>query len=64
MGGTPEGAIKRLENMRKNGTDKFNEYGALGGAMSKGRKLSKKTKLKISQTKKRRQRENKQISAR
>lgn len=51
MTGTTAGAIKRLEKMREEGTDNFAEYGAKGGAKGRGRKLSKKTKLKISRVK-------------
>lgn len=47
MGGSKEGAKKRLATQRANSTDKFNEYGAKGGAKSKGRKLSAEHKRKL-----------------
>lgn len=54
MSGNPEGATKRLATQKANGTDNFSEYGAKGGAKSKGRKLSKEHKRKISEAQKKR----------
>lgn len=52
MGGSKAGAAKRLKNQQANGTDKFSEYGAKGGAKSLGRKLSKEHKRRISEAQK------------
>ena len=55
MPGTKEGSAKRIATQRKKyGKDFFARNGALGGAKSKGRKLTQKTKRKISQSQKRR----------
>lgn len=63
MGGNKAGGVKSLETrLKKYGTDHQAKIGALGGFKSKGRKLSRATKRKISESQKRRQqnaRENK-----
>lgn len=54
MSGNPEGALKGVATkLNEYGPDHYKKIGALGGAKSKGRKLSAKTKRKISQAKKR-----------
>ena len=64
MTNNAEGSAKRIATMKaKYGEGIYGEFGAKGGAKSKGRKHSKETKRKISETKKRRHLENLKASS-
>jgi hypothetical protein len=64
MTNTSEGSAKRIATMKTlHGEDIYAQFGAKGGAKSKGRKHSAETKRKISETKKRRHLENLKASS-
>lgn len=61
MPGTKEGAAKAtITRQQKYGTDFYAKIGVKGGAAGKGRSLTPETRRRISKSKRRTSRENKQ----
>lgn len=58
-----EGRRKARETLLAKDPDHYKKLGAIGGAKSKGRIVSKETRRKISEARKRRNRENSTLPA-